>query len=248
MREDKKWFESWFDTPYYHLLYQNRNEQEARDFLDKLFGYVALKKGDQVLDLACGKGRHAVYMAEKGLDVTGFDLSPANISEANKSAHEHLHFFIRDMREDLGKEEFDAVFNLFTGFGYFESDEENFSVFKRIHEALKPGGLFIFDYLNAECTTLLTEQETRQTIEGIKFITRKTISNKKVIKEIDVTDGVKKFHFQEEVTLYKKEEIEDALTTLGFQKIGCFGDYSLDAYHPQSPRLVILCEKQINIF
>ncbi len=243
MSEDKKWFESWFDTPYYHLLYRNRDEREARDFLDKLFGHVALDEGAQVLDLACGKGRHAVYLAEKGLHVTGFDLSPSNILEANKSAHGHLHFHIRDMREDLGKEEFDAVFNLFTGFGYFESDEENFSVFRRIHEALKPGGLFIFDYLNAECTRLFTEQELQQTIEGIEFLTRKTVSNKKVIKEIDITDGVKKFYFKEEVTLYTPQEIEAVLIRLGFFDLQKFGDYSLGVYTPESPRLVIICRK-----
>jgi cyclopropane fatty-acyl-phospholipid synthase-like methyltransferase len=243
MSEDKKWFESWFDTRYYHLLYRNRDEREAVDFLDKLFGHVALSKGAEVLDLACGKGRHAVYMAKKGLNVTGYDLSPSNISEADRLAHAHLHFYIRDMRDDLGKEKFDAVFNLFTGFGYFESDEENFSVFKRIYEALKPGGLFIFDYLNAECSHLFTEQNLRQNIEGIEFITSKIRRGKKVIKEIEVTDVGKKFHFREEVTLYKAPEIEAALIRLGFQDLQKFGDYTLGVYTAQSPRLVIICRK-----
>jgi SAM-dependent methyltransferase len=243
MSEDKKWFESWFDTRYYHLLYRNRDEREAVDFLDKLFGHVALSKSAEVLDLACGKGRHAVYMAKKGLNVTGYDLSPSNISEADRLAHDHLHFYIRDMREDLGKEKFDAVFNLFTGFGYFESDEENFSVFKRIYEALKPGGLFIFDYLNAEYAHQFTEQHVRQNIEGIEFITSKIRRGKKVIKEIEVTDVGKKFHFREEVTLYKAPEIEAALIRLGFQDLQKFGDYTLGVYTAQSPRLVIICRK-----
>jgi SAM-dependent methyltransferase len=243
MSEDKKWFESWFDTRYYHLLYRNRDEREAGNFLDTLFGHISLIEGAEVLDLACGKGRHAVYMAKKGLNVTGYDLSPSNISEANKWAHEHLHFYIRDMRDDLGKEKFDAVFNLFTGFGYFETDEENFSVFQRIYEALKPGGLFIFDYLNAESTRLFTEQTMVQKIEGIDFTTRKNLKGKKVIKEIEVIDGGQKFHFQEEVTLYPVQEIEAALVSLGFQELQKFGDYTLGAYTAQSPRMVLICRK-----
>ncbi len=245
MTDEKKWFETWFDTPYYHLLYSNRDEQEARRFLDHLSEHISLQKDAKVLDLACGKGRHAIYLAEKGLDVTGYDLSPSNIREANKSAHEHLRFEIRDMREDLSRGNFEAIFNLFTGFGYFDSDEENFSVFGRVYEALKPGGLFIFDYLNSEYVKHLPKEPHNFEIEGITFSTRKIITGKKVIKEIDVSDGPNKYHFKEEVTLYSPDEIEAALRGMGFHILSRFGDYDLGPYNELSSRLIIICRKTI---
>ena len=78
------WYSSWFDTPYYHLLYKNRDEQEAKAFIDLLCQYLNLPAGSLALDLACGKGRHAKVMAENGLNVTGLDLSPGSIAEARK--------------------------------------------------------------------------------------------------------------------------------------------------------------------
>ena len=70
-----KWFESWFDTAYYHALYAHRNDAEAMAFMDALVGYLRLESGAKVIDVACGKGRHAAHLAELGMDVLGFDLS-----------------------------------------------------------------------------------------------------------------------------------------------------------------------------
>lgn len=243
MSREKKWFESWFDTPYYHLLYRNRDEHEARSFINRLFEHISLPAGAKVLDLACGKGRHAVYLAQLGLDVTGYDLSPSNISEAGKWANERLRFEIRDMRDDLGKECFDAVFNLFTGFGYFDSDEENFSVFGRISDALKPGGIFVFDYLNPEYVKNLKSEVHESEIEGIKFLTRKFISGKKIVKIIQVKDGSERYGFKEEVTIYSADQIKRELAKQGFRITKQFGNYELQDTDSLNNRLILICKK-----
>ncbi|MFB6258319.1 MAG: cyclopropane-fatty-acyl-phospholipid synthase family protein, partial [Flavobacteriales bacterium] len=73
-RREKGWYETWFDSPYYHILYKDRDEEEAAFFVDRLMERLRAEKGDRILDLACGKGRHAVQLHRKGFDVTGVDL------------------------------------------------------------------------------------------------------------------------------------------------------------------------------
>ena len=118
------WYTSWFNSPYYHILYKDRDYTEAGRFMDKLTADLQLEKGSKILDLACGKGRHSIYLSELGYDVTGADLSPKNIEAAKKYERPGLRFVIHDMCLPF-LEKFDAIFNLFTSFGYFESPNDN---------------------------------------------------------------------------------------------------------------------------
>ena len=71
----RPWFKDWFNSPYYHLLYANRDEREASDFIDALLEYLKSPPGSRMLDVACGRGRHSRYLESRGFDVTGLDLS-----------------------------------------------------------------------------------------------------------------------------------------------------------------------------
>src|SRR5687768_8108297 len=79
----KEWYETWFDSPYYHILYSHRDNLEASNFLNNLISFVKPSRGARILDVACGKGRHSIYLNDQGFDVTGFDLSEQSI-EHNK--------------------------------------------------------------------------------------------------------------------------------------------------------------------
>ena len=144
----KDWFTEWFDTPFYHQLYKSRNYAEAPFFIDNLEKTLHFKQSDAFLDLACGKGRHSIYLNSKGYDVTGIDLSQNNIEAANQSQNKHLHFFVHDMRETFRPNSFDFVLNLFTSFGYFEDNYDNFRAIKAISENLKSGGKLVLDYIH----------------------------------------------------------------------------------------------------
>ena len=86
----ENWFKDWFNTPYYHLLYKNRDEQEAANFIDKLLSHLRPAQNSKMLDVACGKGRHAIQMSNKGFDVTGIDLSEESIQIALEQAIKQL--------------------------------------------------------------------------------------------------------------------------------------------------------------
>src|SRR5690606_22238937 len=141
----REWFGEWFNSPYYHILYKHRDFEEARIFIDNLNDLFGFSADQKALDLACGKGRHAIYLNKKGLNVVGVDLSPENIREAKKFENEKLQFFVYDMREVFDIQAFDYVLNLFTSFGYFNTEAENEKAINATALSLKKGGFFIID-------------------------------------------------------------------------------------------------------
>ncbi|MGY0426901.1 MAG: class I SAM-dependent methyltransferase, partial [Polaribacter sp.] len=145
----KDWFTDWFNTPYYHILYKDRNNTEAQLFIKNITTFLALPKGSHILDIPCGKGRHSVFLNSLGYKVTGVDLSENNILYAKQFEKEDLHFKVADMRKAFVKT-YDTIFNLFTSFGYFENDSEDILILKNIKDRLKKNGSFVFDFLNAE--------------------------------------------------------------------------------------------------
>ena len=101
LHKENDWFVSWFDSPYYHVLYKNRDDSEAQQFMTRLTDYINLESGDTILDVACGKGRHATFLASLGFQVTGMDLSNNSIEFASQFENENLQFLTHDMRKPM---------------------------------------------------------------------------------------------------------------------------------------------------
>jgi cyclopropane fatty-acyl-phospholipid synthase-like methyltransferase len=115
--------------------------------MDNITNYLNLPENAKVLDLACGKGRHSTYLNQLGFDVLGADLSENSIAEASKDTNDTLHFKVHDMRVPF-EEKYDAIFNLFTSFGYFENEEDNLTTLIAIKESLSEYGFAVIDFLN----------------------------------------------------------------------------------------------------
>ena len=107
------WFRIWFDSPYYHKLYANRDEKEAAGFIDELITELQPVQHARMLDVGCGTGRHCKKLAEKKYDVTGIDLALNSIRQARKYETPSLRFFQHDMRQPFGNNHFDYVFSFF---------------------------------------------------------------------------------------------------------------------------------------
>jgi len=234
------WYSSWFDTPYYHLLYKNRDEQEARSFINLLCDYLNLPKKSLALDLACGRGRHAKVMAENGLHVTGLDLSSSSIAEARKMASNSLHFFEHDMREVWKPAYFDLTFNLFTSFGYFDDPKEDQQVLEAVRTGLKPGGLFVFDYLHTDFVAETHVPSEEKQVEDIQFSISRHITNEWIIKQISFEDAGNYYRFFEKVRNYSPEQLTALLHKSGFEILRTFGNYALEAPQPDSPRCIFI--------
>ncbi|MBK6994305.1 MAG: class I SAM-dependent methyltransferase [Lewinellaceae bacterium] len=240
----KEWFAEWFDSPYYHLLYKSRDENEAKAALDHLLLALNLLPGSRVLDLACGKGRHSRYLAEKGYDVTGLDISAASILFARQFEHERLEFYQHDMRKSLRINYFDAVMNMFTSFGYFKTDADHLLALKNVAKDLKPGGLFLLDFFNANFIHQNLVRSEMKTVDKITFHLKRWVRSGYVFKSVEFETAGRLFHFQEQVRLFELTDFESLLTSAGLRMRQTFGDYDLSAFDVNtSKRLIFIAEK-----
>jgi SAM-dependent methyltransferase len=238
------WFKTWFDSPYYHILYKHRDCDEAGIFINNLLHFFSPSPSSRFLDLACGKGRHSIFLNKKGYDVTGVDLSPESIKLASKCENEKLHFYVHDMRKLFRTNYFDYILNLFTSFGYFESDRDNQSTISSAAKALKKDGFFVIDFFNAQKIISNLKAEEIIDVESIKFIIRKKIQNDFIIKQISFSDKGKDFVFEERVKALSLEDFKKYFNASGLKIVHLWGDYSLNDFDPEhSDRLIIVGKK-----
>lgn len=244
LEQEDEWFKNWFDTPHYHILYQERDYSEAEYFINNLLSHLDIPVGSKCLDLACGKGRHSIYLNKKGLNVTGLDLSEYNITKAKKYENDTLHFDVHDMREVYKENKFNYVFNLFTSFGYFDDVEDNQKTLDAVNKMLKPEGKFVIDFMNAYHVIHHLVKEEKKTLDGIDFNLSRKYDGKYITKDIEFKDKGKRYFFQERVQAIKKDEFEILLAKSGFEILDVFGNFSLEPYDKvKSDRLIIIAEK-----
>ncbi len=240
----KEWFVEWFDTSFYHQLYKSRSYEEAQMLIDNLEKKLGFAPNNTFLDLACGKGRHAIYLNSKGYDVTGIDLSRNNIEAANQSASSNLHFFVHDMRETFRPDSFDFVLNLFTSFGYFEENYDNFRAIKAVAENLKSGGTLVLDYMNsAKAVKNLTKYYEKE-VDGIKFVITKKIEYGFIVKNIDFDYENEHYHFEERVKILTCEDFRYYFRKAELTCKEIYGSYDLQPFDVmESDRMIFVVQK-----
>ena len=237
---DENWFASWFDSPYYHILYKDRNYREAQHFMDNLTHYLNLPEKAKVLDLACGKGRHSIYLNQLGFNVIGADLSERSIAEASKNTNDSLHFQVHDMRDSF-EEKFDAIFNLFTSFGYFESDDDNLTTLKAMKDSLTDYGFAVIDFMNVNQVINTLVPEEIKSVDNIEFHLKRYVQDGHIYKEIDFEDQGKKYHFTEKVKALTLQDFQEMMDEAGIFLLDVFGDYKLKKFHKNdSERLIMI--------
>ena len=246
MRSKKEWFGEWFNSPYYHILYKDRDNTEARVFIDNLIDNLDFNKNDFILDLACGKGRHSIYLNNRGFNLVGVDLSPSNVEEAKKYENDRLKFFVHDMREKYAEQSFDFVLNMFTSFGYFDTNEENLRVITNVKLALKPRGKLVLDFLNPyKVIHQLNPNEVKQK-NGIDFNISKKLDEKGfIIKTIEFNDRGEEYCYYEKVKAIRKAEFLNYFDVAGLRVIDTFGDYELNQYDREcSERMIFIVQNK----
>jgi SAM-dependent methyltransferase len=238
------WFKDWFNTSYYHTLYGQRDENEAKLFINNLLNFLNPHDGARFLDLACGKGRHSFDLSSHGYSVCGVDLSNESISEAKILANSKLEFDVHDMRKPYKQAYFDYVCNLFTSFGYFEKQDDNLLTLSAVCQELKPKGVFVQDFFNAHKVQKNLLPYELKSIDGIDFEITKEITDKRVIKTIRFNDQNEDFEFQEKVSLFDLENFKSMYQESGLKLLHVFGDYQLNAFDIEnSDRLILIAQK-----
>ena len=241
-----EWYKEWFDSEYYHKLYFNRDEQEAQEFINRLLHHLQPAPHSRMLDAGCGRGRHARYLASKGYDVTGIDLSFNSISFANQFETENLHFYQQDMRLPSWINYFDYAFNFFTSFGYFKTRRENEDAIRTLVQNVKPGGILLFDYLNTHYAEEHLVHNEVKTVDGTGYEMHRWHDESHFFKRIIIRDAAleKPVEFTEKVAKLSLGDFTDMLSFYKVQVQEVFGDYALKAYDVKStPRLIVIGKK-----
>ena len=240
--ENKDWFADWFNTSYYHILYKERNDADAQLFMRNITSFLALPKTTHILDLPCGKGRHSVFLNSLGFKVTGGDLAENSIKHAQQFENENLKFKVHDMRKPFNNK-YDAVFNLFTSFGYFVDEEEDIAVLDNIRNGINNNGPFVFDFLNAiKVKNNLVSEEIKE-VDGITFNIKREIKDGFILKHISFFTDDKHHNYTERVKYLDVEKMKSYFQKVGFTILNIFGDYHLNDFDTEnSDRLIIVAK------
>ena len=241
------WFKDWFNSTYYHQLYFNRDDSEAAAFIDKLINYLKPLPGSSMLDVACGKGRHSIQLANKGFDVTGIDLSEDSINEALQYESENLHFYRHDMRLPFWINYFDYAFNFFTSFGYFKTRREHDNAIRTIAQSVKAKGYFVMDYLNVHYAEDHLIHQSEKQIDDVNFIITKWYDETHFYKKITVEDEAlqEPLFFTEKVAKFSLGDFTEMFAYQGLFIEEVFGDYNFINYDiKKSPRLIMIARKK----
>lgn len=237
-----EWFEQWFGEEYLRL-YPHRDDDDAARMVALLEATLPLADR-RVLDLACGPGRHAGRLAARGARVTGFDLSMPLLTRARRRLGADAALVRGDMRRlPFRPAAFDLIVNLFTSFGYFADDDQHRRVLVDVAALIRPGGVFVLDYLNAEFVTqALTPHEERE-IGGrrVGIERRITPDGRFVVKEMRVMDEGRSF--RERVRLFTPEDLTSLLADAGLHLRERFGDYDGEPHTSRSPRTILVAER-----
>jgi SAM-dependent methyltransferase len=238
----KDWFTDWFNTPYYHVLYKDRNDIEAQLFMKNITAFLALPKTTHILDLPCGKGRHAVFLNSLGYKVTGGDLSENSIKFAEKFKNNSLSFKVHDMRKPFNNQ-YNAVFNLFTSFGYFEDDKDDLLILQNIKNGLKKDGVFVFDFLNAAFVKQTLVAKETKIVDSIIFYITREINNGFILKNISFFADGENHVYTERVKYLDAKKIKSYFEKVGFTVTHIFGSYNLSNFDEQTSKRLILVAK-----
>jgi SAM-dependent methyltransferase len=242
-----EWFKDWFASDEYLYVYKHRDKNDACELVKLIVEDIELPKSARILDFACGTGRHSLLFAQRGFNVTGFDLSKNLLKIGKRTACNaglKVDFFCTDIRQVCLKKKFDLAVNLFTSFGYFENDDENFKLFGSVFNHLKKGSYFVFDYLNAEFVKNNLPRDTKDVDSGNVMIQKRFIEKNRVKKIIHIKKGDTEKQFLESVRLYYPDDIKCMLSKFGFDIKKIFGNYSGGEFnYYDSPRIIIFAQK-----
>ena len=217
-------------------------------FVQRVLG---LSADDEVLDLCCGHGRHAVLLAKAGLTMTGLDLSAQYLEQAASNAEAagvELELVCSDMRQVPFEGRFDAVINLFTSFGYLDSDAEDMKVLHQVSKALKPGGTFLIDLINRDwvvANNLVDERKVDP--NGTVYQEHRELDLERGLIQnsfiVTTPDGSTRHSDGLTIRLYTLVEITDMLAEAGLTFQSAYDGYDLERYHVGTRRMIVMAGK-----
>ena len=235
------WFESGA-TEEYLDVYGHRGDEEAAHLARLVDRCAAGIARGRALDVGCGSGRHLRQMRSDRW-IVGLDLSVPLLRIARQMEAD-TPLVRADMRAlPFGAASFTLVVNLFTSFGYFGDDREHQQAIGEIARVVRPGGMFVLDFLNAVDIerTLVAYDERHVGLSTIEETRQISADGRYVTKNIRFRNS--ELTFRERVRLFRPAELIELVTHAGFEVVNLLGDYSGALYTAESPRAIVVSRK-----
>ncbi len=232
----------------YPFLFSERKFNEAEQEISSILDLTAIESGD-VLDLACGPGRHAAVLAKRGFNVTGVDLTPFLLRQAKELARKEsitIEWVQEDMRSFGRPEAFDLAINLFTSFGYFEDSRDDIKALRNVYQSLREGGALVMEMAGKEyLASVFAPTGSQKLPDGRLLVERRQVVKdwSRIRNEWTVIEGDTATTFEFEVTVYSGQELKDRLYEAGFSEVALFGGYDGSEYGLNARRLVAVARK-----
>jgi SAM-dependent methyltransferase len=250
-RSRRKWYVDFFREGFFHHNWAPAERfQRAEREVDFIVEQLGVPSGASVLDLCCGEGRHSVALARRGYRMSGLDLCALHLRLAWRAAKEagvSVRWHRADMRDIPWEGEFDAVINVFTSFGYLESDDEDFKVLAGVAKALKRGGRFLLDTINREMLVRHWQEHSWQ--EGDEDFLRledrrfDLLAGRQHNRVHSIhPDGTRSGH-EIDLRMYTLKELADMLSRAGLAVRRTWGGFDGRDYDLDSRRMIVLSEK-----
>tara|TARA_Y100000031_G_C8193371_1_gene372494 strand:- start:273 stop:1049 length:777 start_codon:yes stop_codon:yes gene_type:complete len=244
--KDGGFFGADYFEEYADILTLERTKAEV-DFIEK---ELNLKKGVKILDLACGHGRHTIELAKRGYLMTGQDINSFFLNNAKRSAKKagvNIRWIKGDMRQISFENEFDVVINLFTAFGYLESDEDDQKVLHQVSRALRPGGRFMIDFINRERIMRIYNKKDwlKFADETVVIIERNfdLVTGRNHERRTKIYKNGKKEVFNTSIRMYTLTELIGMCKKAGLQFVSVYGDYNREVPTIDSKRYIFITKK-----
>jgi SAM-dependent methyltransferase len=249
------WYVDFFRSDYLnvygHMFTEERAEKESAFVASAL----ELKAAASVLDLCCGQGRHSVQLAKRGCRVTGLDLNPAYLELAKQAANAGkvaIETVAADMRQIPFANEFDAIVNMYSSFGYLETEAEDLKVLESAAKALKADGRLLLDMLNREwAIDNYIQNDWHTGTDGTLYVERRDLdlATSRMHVHFIVVDPPPKGGRRESIghiiRLYTLTEMTRLLERVGMRVTAVFGGFDGEAYAIGTRRMIIVARKGI---
>ncbi len=248
-KRDKPWYERSFRQDYL-TIYSHRDFSEAKKHIDLFENTVPVRRGMTILDLGCGFGRHTLELSRRNYRGVGLDLSDYLLKHAveqAKTENSIARFVLADMRAIPFVGRFDAILNIFTSFGYFDTDGENFQVIRQAFNALNEKGWLFFDYMNTERVLSELEAKSEMNRNGMYIVQERHYNpgTKRIEKNITVSDKLGLRSYRESVRAYSRQELTHFFKQAGFSCKEELGDYNGIPFTSKSARFILIGQKNV---
>lgn len=234
----------------YKIRYESRitPAQSAREslFLRRFLPHV----GD-ILDFACGYGRHANLLSRSGLKMHGFDNDVDAIkkarSESRKLFSDSRPSYVRKNLLKFDKRErYDGAICMYSSIGTL-SEKDNIILFRNLLRSVKRGGTVILDLMNPAWVSRNIQPMARKKIEykdKVYTLVHRRYLRARPLREVNQID-VSSAHspttsYSYSLRLYTRPEVNYILKRFSFKATYWYGSFAMNPVSPHHQRLIVI--------